>query len=415
MSSEPSPRSRRDRPAKPALSREAIVDAALAIVREEGIDALTMRRLAQSLDTGPASLYVYVANRDELWDLVFDEAIGSIETEPTDPARWREQVHALAGRMVNMMVVEYPGMARMAMARIPVGDNALRVNESMLSLLKAGGVGDQAAAYAADLLSMYVTATAYEQSLYAQLYSDPEHEQREVAPHRRALRRDLARALPHDRRPAPPAHDRRRRGALLAGPRRHHQRAARDPDRGTTDPQRLGAGIAMSERWFIVNVGDADWESKGEFGVRTRFESPDDRFAHFGITVQVLQPGQPSGLYHAEEAQEGFLVLAGECLAVIDGQEHALRQWDYFHCPPGTRHVLVGAGDGPCAVLMVGAPRSASLSEILYPQDPVAARHGASATETTRSSKQAYADRSFTGPRPTCAVARRLTPRRLIA
>jgi AcrR family transcriptional regulator len=181
MSSQPSPRSRRDRPAKPALSREAIIDAALAIVREEGIDALTMRRLAQSLDTGPASLYVYVSNRDELWDLVFDEAIASIETEPTDPARWREQVHALAGRMVRMMVVEYPGMARMAMARIPVGDNALRVNESMLSLLRAGGVGDQAAAYAADLLSMYVTATAYEQSLYAQLYSDPEHEQREVA------------------------------------------------------------------------------------------------------------------------------------------------------------------------------------------------------------------------------------------
>jgi hypothetical protein len=79
------------------------------------------------------------------------------------------------------MVVEYPGMARLAMARIPVGDNALRVNESVLSLLKAGGVGDQAAAYAADLLAMYVTANAYEQSLYAQLYSDPEHEMREVA------------------------------------------------------------------------------------------------------------------------------------------------------------------------------------------------------------------------------------------
>ena len=181
MSPEASPRSRRDRPAKPALSREAIVDAALAIAREEGIDALTMRRLAQALDTGPASLYVYVANRDELWDLVFDAAVGSIETEPTDPARWREQLHALAGRMVHMMVVEYPGMARLAMARIPVGDNALRVSESVLSLLKAGGVGDQAAAYAADLLSMFVTATAYEQSLYAQLYSDPEHEMREVA------------------------------------------------------------------------------------------------------------------------------------------------------------------------------------------------------------------------------------------
>jgi AcrR family transcriptional regulator len=181
MSSEASPRSRRERPAKPALSREAIIEAALAIVREEGIDALTMRRLAQSLDTGPASLYVYVANRDELWNLVFDEAIGSIETEPTDPARWREQVHALAGRMVRMMVVEYPGMARMAMASIPVGDNALRVNESMLSLLKAGGVGDQAAAYAADLLSMYVTAIAYERSLYDQLHTHPEHKQREVA------------------------------------------------------------------------------------------------------------------------------------------------------------------------------------------------------------------------------------------
>ena len=154
----------------------------------------------------------------------------------------------------------------------------------------------------------------------------------------------------------------------------------------------------MSEPWFIVSVGAANWESKGEFGVRTRFEQPDARFEHFGITVQFIQPGQPSSLYHAEEAQEGFLVLAGECLALIDGEEHPLRQWDYFHCPPGTRHVLVGAGAGPCAVLMVGAPRSASLSEILYPQDPRAARHGASASETTRSSKQAYADRTYTGP-----------------
>src|SRR3954470_2066259 len=181
MSSEASPRSRRERPAKPALSRETIVDAALAIVREEGIEALTMRHLAQALDTGPASLYVYVANRDELWDLVFDAAVGSIETEPTDPARWREQLHALAGRMVSLMVVDYPGIARLAMAHIPVGDNALRVSESILSLLKAGGVGDQAAAYAADLLSLFVTANAYEQSLYGQLYADSERERREVA------------------------------------------------------------------------------------------------------------------------------------------------------------------------------------------------------------------------------------------
>jgi uncharacterized cupin superfamily protein len=154
----------------------------------------------------------------------------------------------------------------------------------------------------------------------------------------------------------------------------------------------------MSTGWFVVNVRDAEWESKGEFGVRTRFESPDARFANFGITVQVIEPGQPSGLYHAEETQEGFLVLDGECLAVIDGAEHSLGRWDYFHCPPGTRHVIVGAGVGPCTVLMVGAPRSASLSEILYPEDPVAARHGASVAATTRSSKQAYSDRDYAGP-----------------
>jgi AcrR family transcriptional regulator len=180
VGSEASPRSRRDRPAKPALSRAAIVDAALAIAREEGVQALSMRRLAQALDTGAASLYVYVANRDELWELLFDAAVGTVATEPTDPARWREQLHALTARMVHMMAVEYPGMAGLAMARIPVGDNALRVSESMLSLLKAGGVGDQAAAYAADLISMYQTAIAYEQSLYAALYKDPEHEVREI-------------------------------------------------------------------------------------------------------------------------------------------------------------------------------------------------------------------------------------------
>ena len=176
-----SPRSRRDRPAKPALSREAIVDAGLAIVREEGIDALTMRRLAQALDTGPASLYVYVANRDELWQLLFDAAIGAVKTEPTDPARWREQLHALAARIVDVMAVQYPGIAKLAMAHIPSGDNALRISESMLSLLKAGGVEDQAAAYAADLLSTYVNAIAYEHSTYRAVHADPDHELHEVA------------------------------------------------------------------------------------------------------------------------------------------------------------------------------------------------------------------------------------------
>jgi AcrR family transcriptional regulator len=180
MSSPPAPRSRRERPAKPPLSRDAIVAAALEIARTEGIDALSMRRVAQALDTGAASLYVYVADRDELHDLLFDAAVGTVETEPTDPARWREQLIALAHRMVKMMSEDYPGIARLAMARIPTGDNAMRVTESMLSLLKAGGASDQAAAYAADLVSMYVTAIAYENSLYRMLHLDPDYEAREV-------------------------------------------------------------------------------------------------------------------------------------------------------------------------------------------------------------------------------------------
>jgi AcrR family transcriptional regulator len=175
------PRSRRDRPAKPALSREAIVDAALDIARAEGVEALSMRRLAQALDTGPASLYVYVANQGELWELLFDAALATVATEPTDPARWREQLHALAARIVHMMAVEFPGMARLAMTHIPGGDNSLRVAESMLALLRAGGVSDQAAAYAVDLIGSYITAIGYEQSLYATLYTDPQHQEREVA------------------------------------------------------------------------------------------------------------------------------------------------------------------------------------------------------------------------------------------
>jgi AcrR family transcriptional regulator len=177
----PRPRSRRDRPAKAALSRAAIVEAGLEILRTEGFDALSMRRVAQALDTGPASLYVYVANRDELHALLFDAAIGTVEVEATEPARWREQLHGLITRLTTMMSEEFPGIAIMGMATIPTGENALRVTESIMSLLRAGGAGDQAIAYAADLIAMYATAIAYEQSLYKTLYADdPGREEREV-------------------------------------------------------------------------------------------------------------------------------------------------------------------------------------------------------------------------------------------
>src|SRR3954468_17491594 len=110
MSPPSAPRSRRERPAKPPLSRDAIVAAALEIARTEGVEAVSMRRVAQALDTGPASLYVYVADRDELHALLFDAAIGTITVEETDPARWREQLHGLMARMTTMMAEEFPGL-----------------------------------------------------------------------------------------------------------------------------------------------------------------------------------------------------------------------------------------------------------------------------------------------------------------
>jgi AcrR family transcriptional regulator len=190
------PQSRRERPAKSPLSRESIVEAALAITREEGLDAVSMRRVAQALDTGPASLYVYVANRDELHALLFDAALGTIAVEDTEPARWREQLHGLAERMVKAMVEDFPGIGIMGMAAIPTGDNALRITESMMSLLRAGGASDEALAYAPDLLSLYITSIAYEQALYDELYADPDYEKREIE---RISRRFMS--LPADRYP----------------------------------------------------------------------------------------------------------------------------------------------------------------------------------------------------------------------
>ena len=175
------PRSRRERPAKPALSRDAIVGAALDIVRQEGVEALTMRRLAEALDTGPASLYVYVSDRDQLHALLFDAAVGTIDIEPVDPARWREQLKDFGRRMVKLMAEDFPGLAQLAMAHIPSGDNVLRVMDTMLALLKAGGASDEAAAYAGDLISLYVTAIAYERGLYRRLHRDePRHQEQEV-------------------------------------------------------------------------------------------------------------------------------------------------------------------------------------------------------------------------------------------
>jgi uncharacterized cupin superfamily protein len=127
--------------------------------------------------------------------------------------------------------------------------------------------------------------------------------------------------------------------------------------------------------WFVLNARDARWLVNDAFGAYTRFEGEAARFEQLGINIGVLQPGQPACLFHGEEDQEGFLVLSGEGVLVVEGEERPLKAWDFVHCPPWTEHVIVGAGDAPCVVLAVGARAHRGL---VYPVSEVAARHGAS-------------------------------------
>ena len=113
----------------------------------------------------------------------------------------------------------------------------------------------------------------------------------------------------------------------------------------------------VTEGWFVVNTSSAAWLTHDVFGASCGFESPEAEFGELGIRLSVLQPGQPNGLYHAEDTQEDFLVLSGECLLLVEGEERRLRAWDFFHCPPMTEHILVGAGEGPCVILMTGTRR----------------------------------------------------------
>ena len=146
-----------------------------------------------------------------------------------------------------------------------------------------------------------------------------------------------------------------------------------------------------SDGWFVLNLAEALAVRNDEKGGATYpFESRDAPFRDFGARVTVLPPDQPNALYHSEGVQEGFLVLSGECTLVVEEEERLLKQWDYFHCPAETRHVMVGAGDGPCAILMIGA--RPEVETLLYPASEVAAKHGASAAKDTANPDEAYAD-----------------------
>jgi uncharacterized cupin superfamily protein len=160
------------------------------------------------------------------------------------------------------------------------------------------------------------------------------------------------------------------------------------PEAPLTD---AGSGLAPAgDGWFVVNVRDAEWWTSESFGSGCGFESEQFEFPQLGINISVLEPGQPNCLYHSEaEQEEAFLVLSGNCKLLVDGEERMLRAWDFFHCPAGTEHVFVGAGDGPCAILMVGT--RAKPERLLYPVSELAARYGASAKEETPDPRQAYA------------------------
>ena len=157
------------------------------------------------------------------------------------------------------------------------------------------------------------------------------------------------------------------------------------------------AGIApANEGWFVLNVRDAAWFTHDAFGAGCRFEGRGAPFAELGINVRVLEPGQPNALYHRECGQEDFLVLAGECLLLVEGEERRLRAWDFVHCPAGTAHVFVGAGEAPCILLMAGV-RGGEISYV-YPSSDVARRHGAGAESETSSPAEAYS--SHAPPEP---------------
>ena len=156
-----------------------------------------------------------------------------------------------------------------------------------------------------------------------------------------------------------------------------------------------GSGLAPTGAgWFVVNVRDATWLTseggeKRPSGSECSFESAQAEFAELGVRIHVLPPGEPNGCYHAETQQEDFLVLAGECTLLVEGEERTLRAWDFFHSPAGTEHIFVGAGDEPCAILMVGS-RTGDW-RIRYPVSELAARHGASVERETTEPDEAYA------------------------
>ena len=150
--------------------------------------------------------------------------------------------------------------------------------------------------------------------------------------------------------------------------------------------------VPTGDGWFVLNARDSRWyhgESRGAF---CDFEGDQD-FPQVGVNLQVLMPGQPMAMYHWEVDQEDFLVLSGEALLIVEGEERTLRAWDFFHCASLTKHTIVGAGDGPCVVVAIGARANQEGPDWGgYTADETAARHGVGVEEDTNEPEKAYAN-----------------------
>ena len=150
------------------------------------------------------------------------------------------------------------------------------------------------------------------------------------------------------------------------------------------------------EGWYVLNMREAEWRHADGRGavcvVVDDFEGWRQESAQFGVNPFVLQPGAPLAMYHWEADQEDFLVVAGEALLVVEGEERSLRAWDFVHCPPKTRHVIVGAGTGPCLVIAIGARAHDGQRDSLgFTVDEAAKRHGATVEKDTLDGGVAYA------------------------
>ena len=186
----------RKRPTRrPPLSAESIVEAALGVLQREGLDAVTMRRVAEELATGAASLYVHVADKEELHSLMLDRVMSQLELPQPDPDQWQAQLKEVARELVRLMEANM-GIARVASANPPFGPNALRVADWILGLLRAAGASDRVAAYGCDLLWLYCTSVALEVSAYAAMGFDPS----DVADRAMQMRQYFS-SLPPDRFP----------------------------------------------------------------------------------------------------------------------------------------------------------------------------------------------------------------------